>query len=64
MTVNGMPKDTPSQHAKKDLHPTPEHSPLYPRNSLIPSSCQMEKQAINQHGYYYYSNNLIMPRKY
>ena len=59
-----MPKDTPSQHAKTGLHTNPEHSPLYPCNSLIPSSCQTGNQAINQHSYYYYSNNLIMPRKY
>ena len=59
-----MPKETPSQHAKTGLHTNPEHNPPYPRNSLIPSSCQMEKQVINQHSYYYYSNNLIMPRKY
>ncbi len=64
MTVNGMPRDTPSQHAETGLHTNPEHSPLYPRSNLIPSSCQMEKQAINQYSYYYYSNNLIMPQKY
>ena len=43
-----MPKDTPSQHAKTGLHPAPEHHPLYPCNSLIPSSCQTEnRQLIN-----------------
>ncbi|KJJ12683.1 hypothetical protein HMPREF3156_02422 [Neisseria sp. HMSC06F02] len=43
MTVNGMPKDTLSQHVKTDLHPAPEYHPLYPCNSLIPSFCQTEQ---------------------